>query len=344
MENQLVLCLPCQVATPISQREPLQMTALPKAAWAEVIVDFAQIGSDYLLVVTDDYSRYPVVDIVSSTSANTVIPKLDKIFSEFGIAEVVRSDNGPPFDSHDFRLFANKLGFAHKKISPLWPRANGEVERFMRTIKKVVKTATVTQRNWKQEMHRFLRNHRATPHCTTGTLPATALFGSNINIKIPQMTNPHRPVDFQSRDSERKEKMKAYADNKNYVRPSALKLGDRVLLKSNPTLKPCPPFEKEPYCITSKNGSMVTATNDNGRTDTRNSSFFRKLDLEDRTPDDLDSSASFNDLEEVTPNEQFIEPVVPDSAPEIVRAAPDAGRTGARERRKPNWMRDFFTE
>ena len=149
--------------------------------------------------------------------------------------------------------------------------------------------------------------------------------------------------------------MHAYADNKNYVRPSGLKLGDRVLLKSNPTLKSCPPFEKEPYCITAKNGSMVTATNDNGRTVTRNSSFFKKLDLKDHTPDDLDSSASVNDLKEVTPNEQFIEPVVPDNeqfiepvvpdnAPEIARAAPDAGRTGARERRKPNWMKDFVME
>ena len=89
---------------------------------------------------------------------------------------------------------------------------------------------------------------------------------------------------------------------------------------------------------------MVTATNDNGRTVTRNSSFFKKLDLKDRTPDDLDSSASFNDLEKVTPNEQFIEPVVPDNAPEIARAAPDAGRTGARERRKPNRMKDFVME
>ena len=210
----------------------------------------------------------------------------------------------------------------------------------MRTIKKVVKTATVTQRNWKQKMHRFLRNYRAAPHCTTGTPPATALFGSNINIKIPRMTNSHGLLTFSPVIL--KEKMKAYADNKNDVRPSGLKLGDRVLLKSNQILKSCPPFDKEPYCITAKNGSMVTATNDNGRTVTRNSSFFKKLDLEDRTPDDLDSS--FNDLEEVTPNEQFIEPVVPDNAPEIARAASDAGRTGARERRKPNWMRDFVTE
>ena len=84
-ENQLASCLPCQVATPISQREPLQMSALPKAAWTEVSVNFAQIGSDYLLVVTDDYSRYPVVDVVSSTSANAVIPKLDKYFRSLAL-------------------------------------------------------------------------------------------------------------------------------------------------------------------------------------------------------------------------------------------------------------------
>ena len=50
-------------------------------------------------------------------------------------------------------------------------------------------------------------------------------------------------------------------------------------------------------------------------------------------------------VEPVVPdNEQFTEPVVPDNAPEIARAAPDAGRTGARERRKPNWMKDFVME
>ena len=55
-----------------------------------------------MLLITDDYSRYPVVEIVKSTSAVTVIPKLDKVFSEFAVPDVVKSDNGPPLNSKEF--------------------------------------------------------------------------------------------------------------------------------------------------------------------------------------------------------------------------------------------------
>ena len=44
-------------------------------------------SGEYCLIVVDDYSRYPVVKLVSVTSAAAVIPRLDKIFSMFGIPE-----------------------------------------------------------------------------------------------------------------------------------------------------------------------------------------------------------------------------------------------------------------
>ena len=48
-------------------------------------------------MVTDDYSRYPVVEYVNTTSSHHVVPVLDKIFSMFGVPEIVISDNGSPF-------------------------------------------------------------------------------------------------------------------------------------------------------------------------------------------------------------------------------------------------------
>ena len=39
----------------------------------------------------DDYSRYPVVEIVKLTAVTTTIPKLDKVFSEFGVPDAIRS-------------------------------------------------------------------------------------------------------------------------------------------------------------------------------------------------------------------------------------------------------------
>ena len=141
-------------------------------------MDFAELpDKDYLLLITDDYSRYPVVKTVKSTAAATVIPKLDETFAEFGVPAVVKSDNGPPFSSEEFKSFAKDLGFHHRKITPRWPRANGEVERFVRTVKKTVKIAKLKRRNRNQELNKFLRNCRATPHSTTRIPSATTLFG-----------------------------------------------------------------------------------------------------------------------------------------------------------------------
>ena len=107
----------------------MQMSPLPAAPWKEISIDFTKIpNKEYLLLITDDYSRYPVVETVKSTAATTVIPKLDKVFSEFGVPDVVKSDNGPPFNSKEFTAFADDLGFKHRKVTPKWAPANGEVK------------------------------------------------------------------------------------------------------------------------------------------------------------------------------------------------------------------------
>ena len=86
VETKVKSCGACSVATPESKRGPLRMSPLPAAPWKELSVDFAELpNKEYLLLITDDYSRYPVVEIVKSTSATTVIPKLDEVFSEFSV-------------------------------------------------------------------------------------------------------------------------------------------------------------------------------------------------------------------------------------------------------------------
>ncbi|XP_033122966.1 uncharacterized protein K02A2.6-like [Anneissia japonica] len=177
-------CILCQAATPQTVRAPLKMTDLPNGPWENLSIDFGHVGNDYVMVIIDDYSRYPVVEVVSSTSAAAIIPNLDKVFGMFGIPKVVKTDNGPPFNSDNFAKFAKHLGFKHRKVTPLWPEANGGVERFMRTFRKVL----LTSNHWKQDMVAFLRNYRATPHSTTGYAPATILLGRDINVKIPSFS------------------------------------------------------------------------------------------------------------------------------------------------------------
>jgi transposase InsO family protein len=145
------------------------MSELPSNVWEKLSNDFCGPfpSGYYLMVIIDEYPRYPVVESLTSLTAKSVIPLLDKTFSIFGIPKELISDNGPPFNSQEFRKFADNMGFKHIKITPLWPRANAESKWFMRTIGKAIRAAHTQHRSWKQEIRTFLRNYRAIPHATT---------------------------------------------------------------------------------------------------------------------------------------------------------------------------------
>ncbi|KAK7093773.1 hypothetical protein V1264_007467 [Littorina saxatilis] len=122
VEKAVKNCLTCQISTPTPAREPLKMSPLPTAPWSELSADFADApNGNILLVITDEYSRFTVVDILQSTSSRSVIPRLDKIFAEYGIPNVLKTDNGPPFNSHEFATYATHTGFKHRKITPCGP-------------------------------------------------------------------------------------------------------------------------------------------------------------------------------------------------------------------------------
>ena len=198
------------------------MSSLPPAPWCDVSVDFVgPLPSGYmLLVVTDDYSIFPEVEIIKPTSAKTVIPNLDNIFSRQGIPQNVQTDNGPPFQGENFRNFGNDLGFTHRRITTLWPQANGEVERFVDTLLKAIRTAHIEQKNWKQKMYRFLRQYRATPQCAAAEALHNSLFRTQLQQppadSVLSLLNTRFKI--QQNDEQRKQHMKQYADNRRNAR------------------------------------------------------------------------------------------------------------------------------
>ena len=258
-------CQLSQISTPQTSKEPLKMSKLPPAPWVEISADFGQVEDGlYIMVIQDEYSRYPIVEILKSTSSQTVIPILDKVFSEFGIPWQVKTDNGPPFNSHEFATYLKHMGVKHRKITPLWPQANAETERFMRTIKKIIRGKP---KNWKQEMYKRLLAYRATPsHSTTGIAPATVLFGRDVRTKLPSMiATTNSDSDMRQRDEANKEKMKRYADNKAYVKPSDFKVGDSVLVKNTSISKAQTPYDSIPLEIIAKKVAWLLLNEERAR-------------------------------------------------------------------------------
>ena len=80
-------CFDCQIVTDQHHTQPAKMTELPDRPWDVVEADFCGPlpNHKYALVLTDKYSRYPEVEMVTSTSITPVTKKLKKIFSTHGV-------------------------------------------------------------------------------------------------------------------------------------------------------------------------------------------------------------------------------------------------------------------
>ena len=90
-------CAACQAIVPVNAQEPNKSTELPNGLWEKLANDYygPLPSGEYVLVVTDEYSRFPEIDVTTSMSAKATLPKLDRIISSFGIPVSIKSDNGP---------------------------------------------------------------------------------------------------------------------------------------------------------------------------------------------------------------------------------------------------------
>ncbi len=172
------------------------------------------------------------------------------------------------------------MGFHHRKITPAWPKANSESERFMRTLNKTLRAAHLENKNWQQELFLFLRNYRATPHSTTGVSPAELLFGRKLGVKLPELikTAPSRSLIADADRHETKgEEKKKYADTRSKAQHRTQQIGDTVLVREQRKHKLSSPYNKIPYTVTSIKGTMITTTNVYVHSITRNCSQFKSI-------------------------------------------------------------------
>ena len=97
-------------------------------------------NGDSLFTMMDGYSRFPEVVIIKCTKAKTLIKIMKKIFSRLGFPRQVVSDNGSNFKNREMKAYFRSCGIKHRKVVPYSPQSNGLIERFHRTLKKMVQT------------------------------------------------------------------------------------------------------------------------------------------------------------------------------------------------------------
>ena len=167
----------------------------------------------------DCYSRYFEVVILRSTTSTKVIDSAETIFALFGVPYTLKTDNGPRFISEEVKAFLVKNGIEDRTTPPLWPQANGEVERQNRTLWKEIQIAQIEGKVWRQELHKFLTAYRSTPQVTTGVAPFFLMFGREMRSKLPELRREAPITNEEIRDQHwtRKLTQKDYVDTKRHA-------------------------------------------------------------------------------------------------------------------------------
>ena len=282
VKEEVNKCIACQATSQPNPPEPLQSMPMPSHAWNEIKIDFCGPfpSGHYVLVVIDVYSRYPEIEIIKSTAAQKVIPKLDIIFARHGVPEKVTTDNGPPFNGKEFQIYMRQLGIEYHSSTPLWPQGNAEVESFNKPLEKAIRTAHIEERPWQQELSKFLLNYRSTPHSTTKVPPAEMLFNRQIRGKLPVLPTRMKVVDRHqeagSNQEVKRKKSRDYANARRHAKQSSFQVGDTVLVKKPKANKLSTNFDPLPYKIIEIKGTKITASR-NGHDIVRNVSFFKKI-------------------------------------------------------------------
>jgi hypothetical protein len=178
-------CQLCHTLAPAQRKEPLQATPLPPGPWQKLGMDIATYRGSNYLVVTDYFSRWLEILLLSSdTSSSNVIAKLTSIFARFGVPLEIVSDNGPQFSSQEFAAFLRRLDIKHATSSPYFPTANGAAERAVQTAKRVLS---------QKEPWLGLLVYRNTPNASTGFCPSELLMGRRLKDTMPLLPPSSQP-------------------------------------------------------------------------------------------------------------------------------------------------------
>lgn len=136
----------------------------------------------YLLLVIDAFTKFIILVPVKSTKTVHSIRVLKNYFHTFGVPKRLISDRGSSFTAKRFQEFLRSLGVKHVMNAVATPRANGQIERYNRTVLSAL-TATnhgKPENIWDESVSEIQWGLNNTINKGTGKTPAQALFGLNL--------------------------------------------------------------------------------------------------------------------------------------------------------------------
>ncbi|XP_062712910.1 uncharacterized protein K02A2.6 [Aedes albopictus] len=164
--------------------------------FGRVHIDFFYFKHHVFLLIVDSYSKWVEVEwMKNGTACTQVIRKLLAYFARFGFPDILVSDNGPPFNSHDFKTFLERQGIRVLNSPPYNPASNGQAERLVLTVKDVLKKLLLDPEYLHLELvdliSLFLINFRNNTMTMDGFFPSQKVLAYTPKMLI-DLINPKR--------------------------------------------------------------------------------------------------------------------------------------------------------
>ena len=177
-----------------------------------------------------------------------------------------------------------KHAIKHRQETPYWPRANGEIERFMIPLAKGMITAKLGDKPYLSQVDNFFMAYRVTLRATTKLLPSEVMFNRKIKYSSPSVNDKidnKVQNNLDKNDGIVKLKQPYYANR--HCKTRTVEIGDKALVLRKKQNKLTPKFNQYSYIVTVIKGTMITAENPvNNHRVTRNILQFIKVPLDAR--------------------------------------------------------------
>ena len=126
--------------------------------WHTLATDIFYWNRMEFLIVADVFSKYFLVRKLANSTSAAVCAELATIVTELGFPHIIRSDNGPCYNSKEFQQFLQHHHIIHHTSSPHHPRSNGFVE-MVGVAKKLMDKAGKEGKPWISGLYEY----RVTP-------------------------------------------------------------------------------------------------------------------------------------------------------------------------------------
>lgn len=201
---ELAKCSECRAA-----KGPLEKTRVPLKLFrggtlhGRWHVDLAgplpatEEGYKYVMVAIDAFSGWPVtVPLKTQTAKEIAEALINHVFSVYGAPIAIRTDQGKNFESELFQEILDIYQVTRQRVTAFHPSANGKVERWIRTMKQMIRLIAQNARDdWIRVLPFIAQAYRNLPHPAHGYSPYEIMFGAKMRTPLcsTREVPPHLP-------------------------------------------------------------------------------------------------------------------------------------------------------